>query len=271
MNADAVIRRNNVRVLGRPDGPVLVLVQGFGCDQVVWDPILPEFTDTHRVVLLDHVGTGGADPEAYDPLRYASLEAYLADLMEVLEVLDLQDATIVGHSIAGMMGLSAATRTPRIGRLVLLGGTARYLNDDGYVGGFEPAEAEELLRSVDANYPLWVAAVAPGVVGKEPGSGLSSYFADRLCRLHPDYVRDFLQMSLAADVRHLLPRVQVPALVLQTRDDPLSPASASNYLFEHLPAGTRTMLAVRGNLPHLSAPHLTAQAVHDFLKTERHA
>ncbi|WP_104103315.1 alpha/beta fold hydrolase [Arthrobacter sp. 08Y14] len=151
VSADTVFQRNNVKVLGRADGPALVLVQGFGCDQVIWDRILPEVTETCKVVLLDHVGTGWAEPTAYSPEKYASLEGYLADLLEVLDALELENATVVGHSVAGMMALAASVESSRIGRLVLLCASACYLSHDGYAGGFEPENVEDVLRAVEAN------------------------------------------------------------------------------------------------------------------------
>ncbi|MCC3270429.1 alpha/beta hydrolase [Arthrobacter gengyunqii] len=268
MSPDMVLRRNNVRVLGRSDGPALVLVQGFGCDQVIWDRILPEFTDAYKVVLLDHVGTGGAVSAAYDPDKYSSLTGYLGDLLEVLDALELENATVVGHSVAGMMALAASVESRRIGRLVLLCATACYLNHDGYEGGFEPENVEDVLRAIEANYPLWAAAAAPGITGTEPGSGLSADLAERMCRLRPEYVRDFLQMSFAADVRPLLERVSAPALILQTLADPLTPEAASSYLHEHLPGSTLMPLDIRGNMPHLNAPRQTASAILAYIESD---
>lgn len=266
MNTSAVIERNNVRVLGRADGPVLLLVQGFGCDQVIWNRILPFFTETYKVVLFDHVGTGGADPEAYGAAKYAVLEGYLQDLIEILDALDVQEATVVGHSIAGTMALAASTRSPRIARLVLLCTSPCYVNDDGYVGGFRPEDIEGVLAAVEANYPLWARVMAPNIAGEDPDSEISAELAENMCRLRPEYVRDFLQMSFAADVRQLLPQVPVPALILQSRGDPLTPESASLFLDKQLPGSTRVDLKALGNMPHLSSPRETADAILGYLK-----
>ena len=265
MDTDAVLQRNNVRVLGRSSGPALVLVQGFGCDQVIWDRILPDLTKDFKVVLLDHVGTGGSRAEAYDPVRYSSLDRYRNDLVEVLDALELQDAAVLGHTIAGAMALAATLVTPRIGRLILLCTSPRYLNDDGYAGGFEPEDLESVIDSLEANYPLWAASVAPGVTGSAAGSALSSELTERLCRLHPDYVRDFLRVSFTADVRQLLPQVRVPSLVLQTGADPLTPQGASRYLHEHLAGSAFQELDARGSMPHLNSPRTTAAAILEYL------
>ena len=61
-----VIRRNNVTVSGRVDGPVMMFAHGYGCDQDMWRRLLPYFADDYRLVLFDHVGAGHSDVNAYD-------------------------------------------------------------------------------------------------------------------------------------------------------------------------------------------------------------
>ena len=267
---DTVMQRNNVRLVGQEDGPALMLVQGFGCDQVIWDRMLPAFTDTYKVVLFDHAGTGGADPSAYDPAKYSSLTGYMTDLVEILDVLDLQDVVVVGHSIAGAMVLAASLDTSRIGQMVLLCTSPCYLNSDDYVGGFRPEDLDGILAVVEANYPLWAASVTPHVTGTTAGSALSAELTERICRLKPDYVRDFLRMSFNADIRNLLPLISAPALILQTASDPLTPVTASQYLHRHLAGGTFKALDGQGNMPHLSAPSSTAEAILEYLGVTAH-
>ncbi|WP_370124434.1 alpha/beta fold hydrolase [Arthrobacter sp. MW3 TE3886] len=84
---------------GTEDGPVLVFAHGFGTDQGMWGKVLPRFADRYRVVLLDHVGSGGSDQSAYDSATYSTLDAYVDDLMELCGELDLQDVTLIGHSV----------------------------------------------------------------------------------------------------------------------------------------------------------------------------
>lgn len=266
MNVDTVIARNNVRVLGQADGQPLVLIQGFGCDQVIWDRMLPEFTDSYKVVLFDHVGTGGSDPAAYHPAKYGSLDGYLSDLTEILEALDLKDAVLVGHTVAGAMALAASVDNPRIAQLVLLCTSSSYLNDGSYVGGFQREDIDGILNAVRSNVSLWVAGMAPAVTGSPAGSGLSMELTERVCRLRPEYVHDFLRMSLTTDIRHLLPRVNIPALILQTAADPLTPGTASLYLHEHLAGSTFEVLDVEGSMPHANSPLTTASAIRTYLE-----
>ena len=266
MNVQTVMQRNSVRVLGQDNGPALVLMQGFGCDQVIWTRLLPYFTDVYRVVLFDHVGTGGSDAEAYAAPKYAAMEGYLEDLAEIMDVLDLRDVTVVGHSIAGAMALAVSVQNPRIARLVLLCASPCYLNDEGYVGGFRAQDIERVLDAVESNYPLFVQGMSTAIAGADTDSAVTKELTANMCRLNPAYVRDFLQMSFTADVRQLLPQVAVPALILQSRFDPLTPESASQFLHQHLPHGTLVELKARGNMPHLSSPSETAAAILQYLK-----
>ena len=133
----SALERNNVTVHGRPDGRPMMFAHGFGCDQNMWRFVWPAFGEDHRIVLFDHVGTGGSDASAFDTRRYASLGGYAHDVLEICDELDLDDVVFVGHSVSAMIGVLAAIARPeRFGRLVLVGPSPRYLDDEGYVGGF---------------------------------------------------------------------------------------------------------------------------------------
>ncbi|WAP52049.1 alpha/beta hydrolase [Arthrobacter sp. ATA002] len=105
------------------------------------------------------------------------------------------------------------------------------------------------------------------MTGQPAGSVLADELTAALCRLHPEYVRDFLQLSLETDVRHLLPRVELPVLVLQTPADPLTPPGSSRYLHGHLPSSVLVHLNAKGNMPHVSAPRETSEAILQFLSS----
>jgi sigma-B regulation protein RsbQ len=105
-----VCTRNDVRVSGVPDGRPIVFAHGYGCDQNMWRFMTPDFEVDHRVVTYDHVGFGRSDLSAYDPVKYNSLRGYAADLVEILDELDLTDVVFVGHSVSAMIGLLASGR-----------------------------------------------------------------------------------------------------------------------------------------------------------------
>src|SRR3954447_8033975 len=152
----AVRQRNNVTERGMADGRPMLFAHGFGCDQNMWRFVAPAFEDYHRVILFDHVGAAASSLAAYDPVRHGSLEGYAEDVAEICRELELTDAVFVGHSVSAMIGVLAAARAPEaIGALVLVGPSPRYIDDQGYVGGFAREDIDELLELMNSNFLGW--------------------------------------------------------------------------------------------------------------------
>jgi len=264
----AVVHRHHVTQLGPPDAPALVFAHGFGSDQDMWRDVALRFAEDHRVVLFDHVGAGRSDHAAYDAERYASLDGYAEDLLEICEALDLRDAVVVGHSVGAMVAVAAAVRdASRIGQLVLVAPSPRYVDDPGtgYVGGFSREDVDELLESLDSNYFAWAAMMAPVVMGRPDAPHLGEALTASFCRLDPDVARDFAQVTFLSDSRDLLPRVSVPTVVLQCEQDALAPRAVGEHVRRTVPHGTLVQLRAAGHCPHVSAPEETAAAIRHHL------
>lgn len=262
----AGLDQHNVRVLGAEEGQPLVFAHGYGCDQSMWRFVVPEFTDRYRVVLFDHIGAGGSDLSAYQIDRYATLDGYAADVVELCQALDLRDVTFVGHSVSAIIGVLAAAAAPGLfSSLVLVGPSPRYIDEAGYVGGFSRRDIEELLDSLDSNYLGWSSAIAPVIMGRPDRPELSQELEDSFCRTDPQIARRFAHVTFLSDNRADLERVDQPTLVLQCTDDVIAPVSVGEYVRDHMPNATLTMLNATGHCPHLSAPQETADAIHKFL------
>jgi sigma-B regulation protein RsbQ len=250
-----VLVRNHVTLTGRDEGPTIVFAHGFGCDQTVWDRVAPAFEPTHRVVRFDQVGCGGADPAAFDAERYRTLERYARDLVEIAGTLELADALYVGHSVAGAIGLLADVLAPgRFGQLAIVGASPRYLDDEGYHGGFTPEDLAGVFEAIDDNWLAWAEAMAPTIMGTperpELGAELNALFG----RLDPTVARTFARATFHADIRAVLPQVSAPVAVLHCTDDAIVPDEAARYLHEHLPRSRFVPLQATGHCPPLSAP-----------------
>jgi sigma-B regulation protein RsbQ len=241
------VRRNNVKVTGDPDGRAMIFAHGFGCDQHMWRFVAPAFEPDHRVVLFDHVGAGESDLSAYDPERYGSLEGYADDVLEICRELDLSDAIFVGHSVAAMIGVLAAAREPqRIGRLVLVGPSPRYIDDEGYTGGFSRADIEELLESLDSNFLGWSSAMAPVIMGNSDRPELGAELTESFCRTDPSIAARFARVTFMSDNRGDLAAIRVPTLVLQCSEDAIAPRPVGEYVHREIPGSTLVQLAATG-------------------------
>ncbi|HEY0414904.1 MAG TPA: alpha/beta hydrolase [Gaiellaceae bacterium] len=244
----------------------MVFAHGFGCDQNMWRYVAPAFEDDYRVVLFDHVGAGKSDLAAYDHQKYATLQGYADDVLEILRELELRDVVFVGHSVSAMIGVLAAAEEPaRFATLVLVGPSPRYIDDGDYVGGFTADDIEGLLDSLDSNYLGWSAAMAPVIMGRPDRPDLGEELTNSFCRTDPEIARQFARVTFLSDNRLDLDAVQTPALVLQCSDDVIAPAAVGEYVHRRLRGSTLVHLQARGHCPNLSAPEETTAAIRDFL------
>ncbi|MFJ8745409.1 alpha/beta fold hydrolase [Embleya sp. NPDC127516] len=262
--------RNNITVTGRADGPVLLLAHGFGCDQNMWRLVLPALAEDFRVVLFDYVGSGRADPSAWDERRYSSLEGYALDVLEVCDELDLHDVTFVGHSVSAMVGVLAAAKAPqRFSRLVMVAPSPRYIDEDGYRGGFSADDIDELLESLESNYLGWSAAMAPVIMGNADRPELGEELTASFCATDPDMARVFARTTFLSDSRADLESVSLPTLVLECKQDVIAPREVGAYVHAAIPGSRLVTLEATGHCPQLSAPQATAGSIIDFVGASR--
>ena len=261
-----ILARNNVMISGRGTQPML-FAHGFGCDQNMWRFIAPAFEDDYRLVLFDYVGSGGSDLSAYDAGKYASLEGYAQDLLDVCHALDLRDVIFVGHSVSGMVGVLAANREPdRFANLVLVGPSPRYLNDGtDYVGGFEHADLVGLLDMMDRNYIGWANFLAPVIMKNGDQPALGAELEASFCSTDPIIARKFAEATFFADNRADAAAVGVPSLIIQSADDAIAPQAVGEYLHRTMPQSTYRLLDVTGHCPHMSHPEETVATIRDYL------
>ena len=267
MPAD-IVARNNVKLSGSGTQPML-FAHGFGCDQNMWRFVAPAFADDYRIVTFDYVGSGKSDLTAYDAERYASLHGYASDVLDVVHALDLHDVIFVGHSVSSMIGVLAANREPeRFARLIMIGPSPRYVNDGPeYVGGFERSDIDGLLETMDRNYVGWANFLAPAIMKNPDRPELGAELTESFCSTDPIIARRFAKATFFSDNRDDLPRLRVPALVLQCSEDIIAPTSVGEYVHERTPGSTFRMMEATGHCPHMSAPEETIALIREYLQT----
>ncbi|HEY2241742.1 MAG TPA: alpha/beta hydrolase [Streptosporangiaceae bacterium] len=265
MTGLGVTRKNNITVTGRDDGPVVLLAHGFGCDQSMWRLVEPGLAEDFRVVLFDHVGLGRSDLSAWEPERYATLDGYADDVLQICRDLDLPPVVFVGHSVSAMVGVVAAIREPaRFSKLILIGPSPRYIDDGDYRGGFSQADIDELLESLDSNYLGWSAAMAPVIMGNPERPELAEELASTFCRADPAIARVFAQATFLSDNRSDLAQVTVPTLILQCARDAIAPPQVGAFVQARIPGSILRTLPATGHCPQLSAPEATLAAIASF-------
>jgi sigma-B regulation protein RsbQ len=262
---NAILERHNVRTFGAGAVP-LVFAHGFGCDQNMWRFITPAFERDYRVVLFDYLGHGGSDASQYEPGRYQTLAGYVSDVLDICAALDVQRGVFVGHSVSAMIGALASIREPnRFDALVMIGPSPRYINDDGYVGGFAREDIDELLDALESNYLGWSSSMAPVIMGRADRPEFGAELTNSFCRTDPAVARQFARTTFLSDNRADLARIPARTLVLQCANDVIAPASVGRFVHEQIPNSVLVNMQASGHCPNLSAPEETIAAIKAFL------
>ncbi|RXZ66323.1 alpha/beta fold hydrolase [Pelagerythrobacter rhizovicinus] len=260
-----VLQRNNVNVFGN-GVRTMMFAHGFGCDQHMWDPVARNFADDFRVVLFDQVGSGRSDLTSYDSAKYSTLDGYADDIVEIGEALGLTDAVFVGHSVSAMIGALATRKAPGLfSDLVMVGPSPRYIDDEGYVGGFSRAQIDELLDFLADNHLGWSAAMAPAIMGNADRPELGEALTNSFCNTDPDIAREFARVTFLSDNRADLPGITARTLILQCREDIIAPPCVGEYVHAQVPNSRFVLLDATGHCPNLSAPDEVTAAIRAFV------
>lgn len=244
----------------------MLFAHGFGCDQNMWRYITPAFENDYKIILFDYVGAGRSDKSAYNKERYATLEGYAQDILEICEELQLRDVVFVGHSVSAMIGALAAIEAPHyFNRLVMVGPSPCYINNEGYKGGFERKDIEGLLETMEKNYIGWANFLAPNIMGHKDRPELGEELTQSFCTTDPVIARQFAQATFFSDNRSDLNKVTVPSLILQCSEDIIAPLEVGAYLNKALPNSTLKIMKATGHCPHMSEPEETITLIKDYL------
>lgn len=247
----------------------VVLGHGFGTDQRSWHHQAQALERRGlRVLRYDLAGATARTQPAFDPDRHRSLFGFAEDLAMLLEELGVRDASFVGHSLGGMVGLLAANGLPGVfERLVCIGASARYVDDpaSGYVGGLSDQAVRDLLAHMGSNYIAWANGFAASMVGSGGPHLDAPQFTRSLLRMRPDIALIILRAALLGDHRADVDALRTPLYLIHASDDPAVPAAAANWLAEHGRAQRLTVVDARGHLPHMANPQPVTDALLDCL------
>ena len=185
-------------------GQPMVFAHGFGCDQNMWRFVAPAFEDRLPGGRASTTSGRRVRPRRVRPGEYSSLDGYADDVLEICAELDLHDVVFVGHSVSAMIGALGGHRSdPELfAKLVMVGPSPRYIDDDGYVGGFSRRRHRRAARLARQQLPRLVGGDGAGDHG-QPRSARARRRADR--ELLPHRSRrspgDFARVTFLSDNR----------------------------------------------------------------------
>jgi 3-oxoadipate enol-lactonase len=254
----------NCSASGPEDAPVLLLGGSLGTTLDMWDPQVPALSQTHRVIRFEHRGHGGS-PVPSGPYTMDDLGA---DVLTMLDRLDLARVSYCGLSIGGMVGQWLAINAPeRIERLVLLC-TSAYL---------PPAEAwcERAAAVREAGSPE---VVADAVVGRwfTPAYALShgdivARYRAMIAGIDAEGYAGCCEAIAAMDLRSGLPGISAPTLVVAGRQDPSIPPEHGEAIAAAIPGSRLEILDPGAHLASVERADAVTPLIAEHLGAEARA
>jgi class 3 adenylate cyclase len=224
------------QVLG--DGPrdlVVVLDWASHLEALVEQPFIAEwFSSLARFSRVLWIGTRGVGMSG--PLSEGSpIESWMRDLVAVMDATGFERASLVAHGLGAQVALmAAAAHAERVDSLVVVNGYTRFSRADGYPAGLPESMHERYLDALERQWGTGVHALGLGPsVAHRPG--VVEWWA-RVERFGatPRVARAQLETILALDVRSVLPLVEVPTLVIHSRDNVFVRVGHGRYLAENI-------------------------------------
>ncbi len=228
---------------------------------------LERLSSFSRLIRFDKRGTGLSDRVGGIP----TLEQRMDDVRAVMDAVGSQRAALFGISEGGPMSLLfAATYPQRTSALVLYGSYARRSWAPDHPSGWTEEEWRVVLDTIEKGWgdvvglDLW----APSGVGDE--SYKQWWATYRRLAASPGAALAVMQMNKEIDVRHLLPSVRVPTLILHRTGDRVTRIEQARYLAEHVPGARLVEFPGIDHAPWVGDSDAILDEIEEFLTGVRH-
>ena len=261
-------------------GPPLLLLHGITSGSATWKDVIPQLAEHYTVIAPDLLGHG----QSAKPLGDYSLGAYASGVRDLLGLLGVQDATVVGHSLGGGVAMQFAYLFPeRCNRLVLVasGGLGREVSPLLRAAALPGAEyvlpliVSEPVRNIGnaVGRLLQKSGVKTPTDVEEMWRGFSSLGgreARQAFLLTLRTIMDVKGQRVSATDRLYLAG-HVPTLIVWGERDPVIPSAHGKAAHAAMPGSRFELFEKAGHFPHRDEPQRFADVLLDFLRTTKPA
>ena len=241
-------------------GLPLVLLHGGVSDSRSWERELQAFSDDFRIIAWDAPGCGISDdpPEGFNLSDYADV---LAGLLEKIEV---DEAIILGISFGGGLAIEFYNRHPDAAKALIL--VSAYAGWAGSLSEEEVAHRVEMGRAQSTMDPAEVAEMwLPSLFYKSPPQEKIEKEKAIISDFHPKGSQIMLEAFADADLRDVLPDIDVPTLLLYGKEDVRSPTHVAKEIHDLVPKSNLIFIEDVGHLINIEAPELFDREVRRFI------
>jgi pimeloyl-ACP methyl ester carboxylesterase len=244
-------------------GPPLVLLNGYvGDGASTWAAQLDGLSDELTVVAWDGPGSGWSS----DPPETFSLADFADCLAGFIAALDLGPCHVCGLSFGGGLALELYRRYPAIPRSLVLAGAYA-----GWAGSLPPDAVEQRRSQAVALAGLppdaLVEALLPTMFSAAAPRDVVDRFGAAVARAHPVGFRVMAEAFAAADLREVLPHIDVPTLLLAGEEDVRAPLEVAESLHAAIPGSRLVVLPGVGHASPVQAPDRFNAELRAFLRT----
>ena len=244
------------------DGPPLILLHGFVGDSREWRGQLDGLSDEFTVVAWDAPGSGRSS----DPPPSFRMPDYADSLAAFVDALGLGAAHVAGLSFGGALALELVRRHPAIPRSLVLAGAYA-----GWAGSLPPEVAGERLRlslrSADLPPDEFVGTMIGSMFSTSAPPEILDGFASIMSEFHPAGFRSMVRALAEADLRDVLPRVDVPTLLLYGDEDMRAPLNVAEDLHAAIPTSRLVVMPGVGHMSNVEAAERFNAEVRTFLRS----
>jgi len=252
-------------------GEPLLLIHGWGMHGGIWDGIVPQLAERHRVHVVDLPGHGLSKGHPLLRLGAAEDSGHLLDaLVDELAAYFSAPLSLCGWSLGGLIALRwAQLRPQQVKRVALVASTPCFVQRDGWPWAMAPETLAEFAASLQQNYAQTLRRfLALQVRGSEQERELLvTLRASLFARGEPD--AEALQAGLAllrdCDLRGVLPVLGQAMLVIGGERDTLAPPQAAQYLVQHMERARLALIRGAAHAPFLSHPAAVMEHLNEFL------
>jgi pimeloyl-ACP methyl ester carboxylesterase len=244
-------------------GPPLVLLHGGPLDSREWRRQLDGLSDDFAVVAWDMPGCG----QSADPPEHFQTRDYADCLAAFITALGLEQPHLLGLSFGSGLALELYRWHPTIPRSLIL--ASAYA---GWAGSLPPEVAEQrkqqMLRRIELPPEQFASEFLPSLLTDAALPALVEEVRAILSDFHPAGQRALLRAGFAEhDVRDVLPRIDVPTLLLYGDKDVRSPLSVAEEMHASIPRSRLVVMAGVGHMGDMEAPERFNAEVRNFLES----
>lgn len=244
-------------------GPPLVLVHGYVGDGTgTWQRQIDALSDEFTVVAWDGPGAG----KSSDPPESFRMPDYADCLAGFIEALELERPHVGGLSFGGGLAMEFYRRHPTIPRSLILAGAYA-----GWAGSLPPEVVQQRLTQAlslaDMPSERLVSEVIPTMFSRSAPAVMVEDFATKISAFHPVGFRAMALAFAEADLRDVLPLIEIPTLLLYGDEDVRAPLDVADAIHESIPGSKLVVLTGVGHISTVEAADRFNNEVRAFLRS----